>query len=174
MLKRIVAFGLVITLLGLCSCSNSEPSSVIATDNSNSMTTAIYTIVPIDGDNSSSQETYDTVETSLNLNTYDLTSYGGTMAYATINDMRYNPTFYIGSTIIVSGTLDVFESDGETFYVVLVYDETACCQQGMEFEFADDDSCPEEGATITISGTFEMYEDDGVTYCHLADAVLVS
>ena len=105
----------------------------------------------------------------------DLAALTKTMMYAQVSDMIYNPDTYIGKSVRISGPLDVFADEvyGQTHYVCLIEDATACCTQGIEFDFADKETIlPPTGTIVTVSGTFDTYMIDMFLYCVLRNAEL--
>lgn len=109
----------------------------------------------------------------------DLTQLSSTMVYSEVYNMMYTPEDYVGKIIQMSGQFNVYSDEltGANYYVVLIADATACCQQGMEFILEDDDypgKYPEIGMDTTVKGTFELYDDKGTTYCHLINAEILN
>jgi len=97
------------------------------------------------------------------------------MVYAQVFNMLIMPEEYEGRLIKVGGTFVRFIPNGETEPVnsVIVSDALACCQQGLEFKFADDysleaEDLPPEGTEIEIIGRFVMSQTpDGLDYFYL-------
>lgn len=106
----------------------------------------------------------------------DLSALSGTVVYSQVYDMLLEPEAYVGQRVRVRGTLSYFQNP-ETqreYFAALIADATACCAQGVEFEWAGQHEYPQDypplGATITVTGTFATYEENGVKYVHLTDA----
>ncbi|MGP1496082.1 MAG: hypothetical protein ACTTJG_04690 [Treponema sp.] len=105
----------------------------------------------------------------------DLTEMNSNMVYAQVFNMLIMPEEYEGRLIKVGGTFVRFVPNGETEPVnsVIVSDALACCQQGLEFKFADDysleaEDLPSEGTEIEIIGRFVMSQTpDGLDYFYL-------
>lgn len=106
----------------------------------------------------------------------DLTALSSTMVYSEIYNMLVDPAGYLGKTVKVNGSFDVYENQdtGERYYACVIADSTACCVLGMEFVLAGDykypDDYPELGGEITVSGIFDTYEEDGYIYGQLLEA----
>lgn len=100
---------------------------------------------------------------------WDLTRLGYTMAYAQMYDMLTNPANYVGQTLKLRGTYYGPQPEGadEPYHLILVKDETACCEIGMEFVVTGDTSAltfPKEDAPIELTGLISTIEVEGNTY----------
>lgn len=106
----------------------------------------------------------------------DLSKMSGTIVYAQIYNIQYDPGAYLGKVIRVRGYYSFFRepSNGHLYYACVIPDATACCMQGMEFvpftEPEDPDHFMEDNADITVTGRLETYVEDGAFYLHLVDA----
>lgn len=106
----------------------------------------------------------------------DLTQLSSTFVYSEVYDMMVKPENYIGKTIRMTGTFNVYvdEKTNKTYYACFISDATACCQQGIEFELKGKpkypDDYPKQDEEITVTGEFEMYKEEGVDYCRLKNA----
>ena len=106
----------------------------------------------------------------------DLTWMSGTMVYAEIYNMLYDPDAYLGKVIRLSGWYDAFQDQftGNRYFTCYIPDAAACCAQGIEFVWAGEhlwpDDYPALGADVTVTGRLESYEENGWTYLHLVDA----
>ena len=98
------------------------------------------------------------------------------MVYSEVYNMMVVPDDYLGKTVRMSGQFQVYEGEGRNYYVVLIADATACCQQGMEFVLSGEHKYPEDypalDSTITVEGVFGTYTENGWRYCQLKDAAL--
>ena len=109
----------------------------------------------------------------------DLSLLSGTVVYAEVNNIMYDPQPYLGKVIRIRGLYSVFEepSTGVVYHACVIPDATACCMQGIEFVRAGDpggkEAYGEEGATVTVTGRLESYLDAGITYLHLVDSDVV-
>lgn len=114
----------------------------------------------------------DNTDNTDNTDILDLTVMNGDMVYATVYQFMVSPEDYIGRTVKITGTYrsEFYEPTNQTYHYVLITDAMACCSQGIEFVFDDDQTYPNEEEDITIMGTFETYEEEGKLYCRLADA----
>ncbi|MBR5962460.1 MAG: hypothetical protein IKZ98_15855 [Clostridia bacterium] len=106
----------------------------------------------------------------------DLSQMSGTIVYAQIYNIMYDPGPYLGKVIRVRGYYSFFRepSNGNVYYACVIPDATACCTQGMEFvpftEPEDPDHFLSDNADITVTGRLETYVEDGSFYLHLVDA----
>ena len=105
----------------------------------------------------------------------DLTKMSATMVYSEVYNMMALPDNYLGKTVRMKGQFQVYEGEGRNYYVVLIADATACCQQGMEFVLAGDctypDDYPAAGTEVTVTGVFDTYyEGEYMRFCQLIDA----
>ena len=106
----------------------------------------------------------------------DLTLLSSTMVYSEVSQMLYSPDEYMGKTVKMSGAFAIYEGDTRNYYACIISDATACCANGIEFDWAGDHTYPEDypelGSEITVTGTFDMYEEDGYMYIQLSDAAV--
>ncbi len=108
----------------------------------------------------------------------DLSGMIGTVVYAQVYNMLYDPDAYLGKIIRIAGYYNYYEDQahGVVYHACIVPDATACCAQGIEFVRAGEhiwpDEYPEIGTDIIVTGRLEMYEEDGVKYLHLVQADL--
>ncbi len=108
----------------------------------------------------------------------DLTKLSSTMVYSEVYNMVNAPDPYVGKTVRMRGTFDVFEDadEGEYGYTCVIADATACCATGIPFVRKGDYSFPEEypdiWSEIQVVGTFEVYESGGYKVCRLVDSTL--
>lgn len=106
----------------------------------------------------------------------DLTTMSATMVYSEVQNMMMNPQSYMGKTVKMQGALNVAEENDQRYFACIIKDATACCAQGIEFDWAGDhaypDDYPEQGEDITVVGSFTTYKENTQTYCRLANAEL--
>lgn len=108
----------------------------------------------------------------------DLTELSSTMVYSEVYNMMEAPEKYIGKTVKMAGNFAVYKDaeNNKNYYACLISDATACCVQGIEFEWKGEhtfpDDYPDENAEISVIGVFETYEENGYSYCRLKDAEL--
>jgi hypothetical protein len=105
----------------------------------------------------------------------DLTKMSATMVYSEVYNMLALPDDYLGQTVRMKGEFQCYEGEERNYYVVLIADAMACCQQGMEFVLAGDYSFPEDypepGTTVTVTGVFDTYtEGEYMRFAQLIDA----
>ena len=112
---------------------------------------------------------------------YDLSSMGPDMVYATIYQMMIDPKSYVGKSFKVTGNYySSYSKENDQYYhFCMVKDAAACCAQGLELLWADDntnkhENCPDEEALVTVEGVFETYEEGQNTYGRLKDVRLVN
>lgn len=110
---------------------------------------------------------------------YDLTEFSSTMVYSQLYNMLMTPDEYLGKTIKMSGTFDIFDDPktGKTYYGCIVTDTAGCCSQGLEFATSENIDNPEDlpkmGDKITVQGVLDSYEEDGLTYYRLKESEIV-
>lgn len=108
----------------------------------------------------------------------DLTELSSTMVYSEVYNMMEVPEKYVGKTVKMAGTFSVYqdEENNKNYYACLISDATACCAQGIEFEWKGEHSYPndypDKNSEISVIGVFETYEENGYSYCRLKDAEL--
>jgi hypothetical protein len=109
----------------------------------------------------------------------DLTTMSSDMIYSTVYQMMMTPNDYIGKIVKIKGTFNsnFIQETNKNYYVVLVEDATACCSQGIEFIWNDDemiypDDYPELGEEIVITGEFQTYMEQMQLYCHLEKTII--
>ena len=104
----------------------------------------------------------------------DLTKLSGTMIYSAVFDIVENPLEYRGKTIKIRGTYFVSHDPAKDEYhhACIIWDATACCMQGMEFELVDKNYPPNE-SEITLIGKFDVYTIQKIDNPILRDAKIV-
>lgn len=106
----------------------------------------------------------------------DLSQMSGTIVYAEVYNLMYDPAPYLGKILRIRGYYSFFRDPvtDSVYYACVIPDATACCMQGIEFvpaeEPADPDHYLEDSADLTVTGRLEMYDDNGVSYLHLVNA----
>lgn len=106
----------------------------------------------------------------------DLSQMSGTIIYAQIYNIQYDPGPYLGKVLRIRGYYQLYmePADGKVYYACVIPDATACCMQGMEFVPAEAPEDPEkyieDCADITVTGRLETYVENGTSYLHLVDA----
>ncbi len=106
----------------------------------------------------------------------DLTSLSSTFVYSEVYNMMTNPDDYMGKKICMEGAFSHYHDDttGKDYYACIIQDATACCSQGIEFEFEGEhkypEDYPEEGATIRVEGVYDTYMEGDSKYCTLRAA----
>ena len=106
----------------------------------------------------------------------DLSALSGTVVYAQVYNMMYEPEPYLGKMIRMAGYYNCFNDTerGIVYHACIIPDATACCAQGIEFvrygEYSWPEDYPETGTGIVVTGRLEIYEEDGRKYLHLVDS----
>lgn len=109
----------------------------------------------------------------------DLTVLNSNMVYSEVSAMVNTPEKYIGKTVKMNGTFDVYTdpNTGAYYYACIIQDATACCANGIEFTWKGEHSFPEDypavGTALTVGGEFETYQEGQGTYCRLKEADVV-
>ena len=106
----------------------------------------------------------------------DLTVLSGTMVYSEVYNMVNDPDQYVGKSVKIQGTFEMYDGalDGKNVYSCIVKDAAACCATGIEFRRAGNpvypDDYPKRGKEIIVKGIFDTYEDGDKKYFTLKDA----
>ncbi len=106
----------------------------------------------------------------------DLSVLSGTVVYAQVYNMMYEPKTWLGKIIRMAGYYNYFDDTehGIVYHACIVPDATACCAQGIEFVWYGEHRWPEDypeiGTDIVVTGRLEIYEEDGRKYLHLTDS----
>ena len=106
----------------------------------------------------------------------DLSVLSGTVVYAQVYNMMYEPDTWLGKIIRMAGYYNYFDDQehGIVYHACVVPDATACCAQGIEFIWYGEHQWPEDypeiGTDIVVTGRLEIYEEDGRKYLHLVDS----
>lgn len=101
----------------------------------------------------------------------DLTKLSETMVYSAVFDIVENPSEYRGKIIKIRGKYFAFHDPAKNEYhhSCVIWDATACCIQGMEFELASGKYPPNE-SEITLIGKFDVYTIQKIDNPILRDA----
>ena len=106
----------------------------------------------------------------------DLTQMSSTMIYSEVQNMMLKPADYVGKTVKMQGAFSVSEIGENRYFACIIKDATACCAQGIEFQWAGDHSYPadypKDGSDITVTGEFTTYNEGQQQYCQLKNAEL--
>lgn len=189
-IKKIYKLTIVlITLLSLSACSESNVKNKLATDAKTGINKVLDEQIKKSENNLETNKTNDSNEKTVTNNSekksetedldYDLTTMSSEMVYATVFDLVSYPENYIGKKIKIAGLYYVATNEEvqKNYHYVMITDATTCCSQGIEFVWEDGshiypDEYPEEGTVVVVVGIFESYidEDDGMSYCRLKDS----
>ncbi len=106
----------------------------------------------------------------------DLTQMSSTMIYSEVQNMMLKPADYVGKTVKMQGAFSVSEIGENRYFACIIKDATACCAQGIEFQWSGDHSYPadypKDGSDITVTGEFTTYNEGQQQYCRLKNAEL--
>ncbi|WP_051200945.1 MULTISPECIES: hypothetical protein [unclassified Butyrivibrio] len=170
--RRIISVGLIMLAMATaCGKEKTPPATGKTIDDA---ATEKITIEDTAQQENTTQE--ESIASSGDSSTVDLTILSPTIVYGEVFQMMYYPENYIGKTVKMQGLYDIYtdESTGKTYHACIIQDATACCAQGIEFELADSDYPGTDTMEVTVEGTFATYEENGTKYCTLKDAELVN
>ena len=104
----------------------------------------------------------------------DLTKLSATMVYSEVFNILQTPNDYRGKIFKIRGRHMVSHDPqkNEYHHACVIFDATACCMQGMEFELVDENYPPNE-SEITLIGRFDTYTIQKIDNPILRDAELV-
>ena len=109
----------------------------------------------------------------------DLTTLSSTVVYSEVYNMMLEPDNYIGKKVKMRGTFSaqVDNETGKTYVACVVADATACCQQGIEFQLADEskkypEDYPELETEIEVVGDFNTYNEGELQFIVLQNAIM--
>lgn len=109
----------------------------------------------------------------------DLTVLNSNMVYSEVAAMVNTPEKYMGKTVKMNGTFDVYTdiNTGTYYYSCIIKDATACCSSGIEFAWKGEHKFPDDyppvGTPLTVGGIFETYPEGDKYYCRLKEAEVV-
>lgn len=100
----------------------------------------------------------------------DLVKMNYNMISARLFNMLVEGDKYIGKTVRFRGEYFVTNDSGlgEPLHSCLIYDETACCQTGLQFEIPSGKEYPKEHSKIEIFGPLQYKEINGMDYFYVA------
>ena len=106
----------------------------------------------------------------------DLSAMSGNVVYAEVFNIMMSPDDYVGKSIRMSGSFAIERDlvNDKVYTSCIIQDATACCAQGIEFDWAGEhtypDDYPELDSEIEVTGVFERYETETGEYYHVAQA----
>ena len=103
---------------------------------------------------------------------WDLSRFSTTMAYGQLTDMLMYPDKYIGQTVRLKGTYrpSADENGNIAYHFLIIYDQTACCELGIEFApttRATPLAVPAPEQAIQLTGVFDLCYDMGEQFACL-------
>lgn len=143
-------------------------AQMAAADASRSQTEAASVAPEQEQDN---EYSYDTVD-------YDLTEMSSDMVYSTVYNMLTQPDDYMGKTVRMDGTSQIYQDPetGKNYYLCVIQDATACCAQGLEYVWGDgshsDEEYPQAGTIVSVAGVFDTYLEGENNFIYLRDSEL--
>lgn len=143
-------------------------AQMAAADASQSQTEAASVAPEQEQDNEYSYETVD----------YDLTEMSSDMVYSTVYNMLTQPDDYMGKTVRMDGTNQIYQDPetGKSYHLCVIQDATACCAQGLEYVWGDgshsDEEYPQESTFVSVAGVFDTYLEGENSYIYLRDSEL--
>ena len=164
-------------LLAGCGASSSQPENKAAQTSKKTIndilaeSRANQTTAPIVDDTEYPELDYDAE--------VDLTKLNSNMVYSEVAAMVNTPEKYMGKTVKMNGTFDVYTdiNTGTYYYSCIIKDATACCSSGIEFAWKGEHKFPDDyppvGTPLTVGGIFETYPEGDKYYCRLKEAEVV-
>ena len=147
-MKKILAVTLIILSVVLVGCGDEKNSALEAEKISASKEVAVAKKIDV-----------------------DLTKLSATMLYSEVFNIMQTPADFRGKTIKIRGKHMVSHDPQKNVYhhACVIYDATACCMQGMEFELVDGNYPPND-SEITLIGRFDTYTIQKIDNPILRDA----
>lgn len=104
----------------------------------------------------------------------DLSALSDTVAYTEIYNMSREPDKYLGKTVKMTGISYKYfdQTTKKSYYECTIYDATACCTQGFEFQLKGNAKYPKDEEKVTVIGKFTKEKGKGYFFVYLKDAVL--
>lgn len=99
----------------------------------------------------------------------DLSRMSATVAYAQLYNIFLEQEKYVGQTMRLRGQYVPMRDDtgAAKYHFIMVYDNAACCQLGLEFLWNDPKAYPNEYSLIELTGVFDICNDNGEKFCLL-------
>ena len=169
-MKKLICTALLAALL-LSGCGKSEQQSASAAPSARPLPDSAASFV----EESLAQENAQSAEKAIDI---DLVGMNSNMIFAQVSDMVRYPEHYVGKTVRIMGQFNVFENPdlNKNYYVVMIADALACCQEGMEFVWQGEHAYPQDypalGTEVRVTGVFATYEEGGALFCTLVDSSL--
>lgn len=99
----------------------------------------------------------------------DMSRMSATMAYAQLYNIFTEQEKYVGQTLRMRGQYRPMrdENGAAKYHFIMVYDNAACCELGLEFLWTPAGHYPEEYSLIELTGVFDICNDGGEKFCVL-------
>lgn len=119
--------------------------------------------------NETSTDTVDGVEIQEKVIDIDISIMSEIMAYAQANNIATYPEEFLGDVIKIRGEYfrEVQPLMDMDYSLVLLMDDTNCCQAFLEIELPSDAAYPNIGSYITVTGELKMKTIDGYEYPYI-------
>lgn len=158
---KIKAFPLILSLFILTSCSETtEEVSTPLEPVENTVTE------PLVEEPLASDDNFIDPDSSVD---YDLTVMSSTMVFSQIYDLVMNPLSYEKSTVKMDGEYLYYDIEGvsERIHIIIIYDATGCCPQGLEIRFPEDVTPPDDVCNLVLKGEILTETDGEAVYAHI-------
>lgn len=99
----------------------------------------------------------------------DLSRMSATVAYAQLYNIFLEQENHVGQTMRLRGQYVPMrdESNEAKYHFIMVYDNAACCQLGLEFLWTNPTAYPADYSLIELTGVFDICNDGGEKFCVL-------
>ncbi len=99
----------------------------------------------------------------------DLSRMSATMAYAQLYNIFLEQENHVGQTMRLRGQYVPMRDEGNQakYHFIMVYDNAACCQLGLEFLWTNPTAYPADYSLIELTGVFDICNDGGEKFCVL-------
>lgn len=99
----------------------------------------------------------------------DMSRMSATMAYAQLYNIFMEQEKYVGQTLRMRGQYaPMRDENGQAkYHFIMVYDNAACCELGLEFIWLSPGAYPKDQSLIELTGVFDICNDGGEKFCVL-------
>ncbi|MFI3254655.1 MAG: hypothetical protein R3Y63_10010 [Eubacteriales bacterium] len=96
---------------------------------------------------------------------FDFTQMSGTVSYSMAMMMMYEPEDYWDKSFRINGTyLNQYIEEFGELHILLLMDETNCCQGFIEFTYPEGYAHPENGDVVGVIGEYILVDDPEYPY----------